>query len=478
MDWRLRLLSIAWLGAVLTSPAGVQAQDQAPVQVSVQVDLRVELLTIVFRLAGASEFNRDEARSPYAEAVDKHFGSFREHPAVLAAQRLREQHGVSHDAVPSFALHLTDVETLAERVPFDARPARLVDRWPLEPAREFLSLLRDFARETHFAEFAASQAEIYALASQRLSELVRNRLQIVWLNEYFGDRGDASFRLSVGLLCGPNAFGTGVRFADGQPEEIHPVIGVWQRDSAGRPVFDATVLPIVVHELCHSYANPLVTKHLPALQAAGEVLLPPVAASMRRQAYPTWQIVLNESLVRAVVVRYLATHHGAAAAQEQAADATGRSFAWVPDLARELERYERDRQTWPTLGHFMPEVAVFFAERARVAAEAAAKLPQVLSMQPGNGALDVDPALPMIEVRFDRAMDTRGHSVVGGGDDFPELTGKPQYDESGRVFTLPVRLLPGKTYRFGLNGGRFQNFRAADGAALAPVLVEFTTRGA
>jgi hypothetical protein len=41
---------------------------------------------------------------------------------------------------------------------------------------------------------------------------------------------------------------------------------------------------------------------------------------------------------------------------------------------------------------------------------------------------------------------------------------------------MPVQLRPGKEYRFGLNGGRYQNFRSAEGIPLDPVVVRFQTK--
>ena len=47
----------------------------------IRVDPRIELLSIIFRLAGNPEYSRGEVRS-YVEDVEAHFGPFREHAVV------------------------------------------------------------------------------------------------------------------------------------------------------------------------------------------------------------------------------------------------------------------------------------------------------------------------------------------------------------------------------------------------------------
>jgi hypothetical protein len=99
-----------------------------------------------------------------------------------------------------------------------------------------------------------------------------------------------------------------------------------------------------------------------------------------------------------------------------------------------------------------------------------------VSIVPANGATDVDPALTQMVITFDRPMQSGSWSIVGAKEDAPEVAGALAYDAEGKVLTVPVRLVPGRTYRFGLNSAAFSGFQSADGIALAPVEVRFTTR--
>ena len=81
-----------------------------------------------------------------------------------------------------------------------------------------------------------------------------------------------------------------------------------------------------------------------------------------------------------------------------------------------------------------------------------------------------------IRIVFDRPMKDGNWSVVGGGPNFPETSGKPSYNKERTVLTLPVKLKPGWNYHFMLNSDRFHGFQSEDGTPLAPVEVNFTTK--
>jgi hypothetical protein len=153
----------------------------------------------------------------------------------------------------------------------------------------------------------------------------------------------------------------------------------------------------------------------------------------------------------------------------------------VPELADVLAEYEADRKDYPTLDSFMPRIVAFFDDYApRFAKKEAARrvrIPKVVSMDPSNGAANVDAGLEWIRVTFDRPMKDGSWSFVGGGPRFPETRGQPSYDATRTTITLPVRLKPNWDYEFWLNSGMFTGFRSEDGVPLESVHVTFRTQG-
>jgi hypothetical protein len=462
---------VAGLGtvAVASSPAA---------KLEARVDARVEVMSLAFRLAGNPEYNQPLSKSPYSQEVEEHFGTFRDHPVVSLAKRLRQEHGVSFDAVMSLAVHL-DAQDLALRVPLDPRPANLDERWQAGDVREFLEQLHKFVAQTGFRDFLARHQQLYDAAAEHMTEQLNQRDYVGWFDRFFGERPRAKFSVIVSLLNGPCNYGVRVSLPDGG-EEIISIIGAEEFDADGIPAFGAGNVPTIVHEFCHSYVNPLVDQHAPQLQPAAERIFAHCATTMREQAYGTWQTMMRESLVRACVVRYLYSTEGADAARRQEQKEEQRGFRWVGELAKTIGAYEAERERYASFEEFMPRVVEFFDQYAdryeRQMQEQARNAPKVIRMIPDNGAADVDPEIKEIRVYFDRPMKAGGWAVVGGGEHYPETPGKPRYEDGGTVFVLPVRLKPGWSYHFWLNRGRYDSFRSEAGVPLPSVEVNFKTR--
>lgn len=350
---------------LLVLPLALGGGDGVPVH----VDSRVELLTLVFRLIGANEYNQPAARSPYSRAADELYQPALDHEVFQRARRLREQ-GLGFDAVPSLAVHLTQPPELALRVPLAPWPERLDVRWKDADLAGFLTALRDFAEEMDFAEFEAGFAATQRAAEQSLARQIEAARVLPWLHEFFGLESGTRYTAIPGLLCGPGNYGVSVRLADGTLE-LWPVIGASAWAAQGQPTYGPGDIGTVVHEFTHAFANPVVEAHWGALAPAFERLFPSVKDVMARQAYGTPQTIACESLVRACVVRHAARVLGAeAAARAIAYEEKERGFTWTGGLAALLEQYEKERQTYPTLRDFGPKLAEFFAGVAAKAAPA------------------------------------------------------------------------------------------------------------
>lgn len=463
------LLTICFLaGSALTATAPV----------SVAVDERVELMSIIARLAGNEVYNASNSASPYAERVEHHFGPFRGHAAVTAYRVILDEYGASYDAIPTLAVHLEDVPTLAERIPFEQDPPRLDERWPAEPTRAFLSALRDFAAASDARGFFDSERGFYSECAARFAPGLAGARAVEWFDTFLAVKPGATYRVIPGLLCGGANYGTGVSFPDGRPEEVLPVLGCAVWDAGGLPVFTPDAVGTYVHELCHSYTNQVVDRHLTTFEKGAAAIFPLVADQMSRMAYPTWRIMTSETLVRACVIRYLADRQGPEAAARESARQEALGFSWVPAVATSLERFAAARDRYPSLDDYVPELAKVMegygdSLAAKLRALELAR-PHIVAMVPANGAVDVDPALTTLVIRFDRPMTARGYAFVGDPKDIPTIVSAPQWDDSLTSLTVEVQMTPGRTYHYWLNQGQYMSFRAADGTPLEPVEVTYT----
>lgn len=469
-------LGLAW--ALL--PTGSFAQTTTAGRgFTVRVDSRVELLSIVFRLAGSPEYNM--CRLPAYEAdIEQAFGRFKNHPTVELARRLRNDHGISFDAVVSFAVSITPPPELAERVPFGPDGAGLADaRWHGAHASMFLAALKRFSHDADFPRFFANHRALYSSAEERFEALTRARISLAWYETFFGRPPGADYILVPGMCNGPTNYGPSVRPKSGR-EELYAIIGVTDSDPGGIPTFAPEIIPTIVHEFAHSFVNPFVERHRETLRPPADRLFPPVAEMMKAQAYGTGQTVVIESLVRATVVRYLRANEDQQRASRQLVDEFGRGFVWIEDLDRLFQQYESERGTYRTFDAFAPHVAAFFDGVSRSILDRLkqfeARRPKLVSMTPADGATDVDPSTARLVLVFDRPMGS-GYSInygSGGKGAYPDVD-KVAFEPDRQTLILHVRLKPSTAYELVLTG---TGFRSADGVPLAQHVWRFRTRGA
>ena len=486
------ILGLSPAAELLATHAATSEKQVAP-RITVSVDPRIELLSIIFRLAGNPEYSQGRVPS-YVQDVENHFGRFRDHPVVSLAKELRQRRGMSYNAPMGLAIHVTDALSLAERIPLSPWPESLDSRWTPKDAREFLGLARKFVVETEFQDFFDQHASLYQVAVQGMQEVLDKHTHLEWFDDFFGPRKGADFRVVVSLLSGGNNYGAQVTPPEGR-EVLYSFIGVWRADSQGQPAFSPEVAFTIVHELTHSYTNAMVDRFAQELRGPGETIFRFVRPEMEGQAYGTWQTLMYESLNRACGLRYLLATEGRAALEKQVDFENSRSFYWVGELAEVLGEYDTQPRKYSDLVQFFPRIIAFFDDYAKNAdaklgaikankekqmQEWREKGPKIVAMTPANGAQDVDSNLKAIVVTFDRPMRDQSWSVVGIGslDQHPKSAGPVGYDAARKVFTMPVALEPNKEYVFGLNSEQYHNFQSEPGIPLAPVVVRFKTKPA
>lgn len=350
---------------LLIAPAivlsGLSQAEAPPSRLEVRVDPRVELLCTVMRLAGNPEYKR-AADSDHVRALDEHFKPFAEHEVVLLVRRLRGFAGISYDAPQSLAAHLSPEPALELLVPLEPWPAGLDSRWMTANLPVFLEKLRAFARESRFFELFASQRPFHEKLEAAYREAAASEDAIGWFDGLFGARPGARFTLVPAPLAGPSNYGVRAVLPDGS-ESLYQILGITSYEPSGAPRPGSGFVPLLVHEMAHSYCNPLVAAHFNVLMAPGEKLFGQTEEAMRKQAYGTGRTVLCESFVRACVVLHALERGGEGAAVKALADEEERSFLWTGDLVETLRRFRAAPQPSGRLADSMPEVVAAF-ERA------------------------------------------------------------------------------------------------------------------
>ena len=122
-----------------------------------KVDKRIELLSIVFRLAESPEYS-SQAFKLYTDRIEKHFEKHKKHELIQFTKSVVTDNYVGYDAVMTMAINLDDNLKLLS----DVKDVWQQDqRWNKENAEKFVSLLQKFCDDTEFDTFFNYNANIY-----------------------------------------------------------------------------------------------------------------------------------------------------------------------------------------------------------------------------------------------------------------------------------------------------------------------------
>jgi len=350
-------------------------------KITIEVDPRVELIGIVFRLAGNPEFN-DGTLKQYAKAIERHFGDFDNHPVVKMAAQLRKTRLMSCDGPMSLAVHIDRNYRLRKTT--EEWPSTLDYRWEKQETAEFLERLRQFAAETKFDEFFKSQSSIYEQGIRPCKSILEQNevakdqsgLEYVkflsvdmeeWLSDFFGIEDTGDLRLVLGFVNG--FFNYGAQFETGDISERYAIVGMRPFDPANTIIFHPQQIETVTHEFCHAFTNPIVKKYMDRLQPAGERLFATHGTVMRTRGYQKWESVMYETAVRACVASFLRDSIVAPGFADWCLKREVKAgFVWIEDAGNFLKTYESNRDKYPTFESFFPEFVDFLNEYTRKAA--------------------------------------------------------------------------------------------------------------
>lgn len=342
----LVLVMAAACGKGGTPDEGSKAAPQAPAPpageaapaptgaLQVRVDPRIELISILERLAGGQEYSQGFA-SPYRDAVDAHFAKFRDHAAVTMTASLRKSHGITFNAPMDLAIHVD--ETWKPRVPLSPLPAEMDPRWKGAPIDDYLAAVRDFAHDSGAAAFFASHKAYFDAVDQSFRGLLDRAKALPWFDGFYGARPAASYIVVPGLLTGGSNYGAHAELPGGH-EERYQVVMLEDTDAKGIPHPGTQSERLLVHEMAHSYVNPVVDRHAVELAPSEKLLFAMVAQPMASQAYKSWDVIIKESLVRATTILFIRDHDGEAAAQRETYQQMDNGFYWMPELVALLAK--------------------------------------------------------------------------------------------------------------------------------------------
>lgn len=442
------------LGFILTLPTFAQEPVKA------HFDECLDLMSVVWRLTGANEYNLCMAEQ-YSKEVDATFGEFRDHPVVQLAQKYRSQSGISYDAVAAYGLHLTINESneIVLRDIYQEGSDDSFDRWSEAQKQAFLKPLNDFYRESQFHNWYTKQQNTYERVEEAFDN-INKHIDYSWFSNFFGPQKGSEFHVVLSLLVGPHNYGCSAKLKNGS-NILNPVIGCCRIDDEDNINFNENdVLPIIIHEFCHHYCNPLNLQYWSLMSKTAQEIFLFKKDELQRAAYGSALTMMNETFVRAAVIRYMKTHYPTINDVELIRNEEQNGFLLTQTVCNALKRYEQNRNQYNTMSDYMPTLSDainhFSIRDYKKTQKEYAKHLASYKVNIQNGAKGIRSGEFVVEIAFSKPM-VDGIALGGSQRDcgLPEFKGYRWSDDQKTIY-ITFLLKPNKTYGFRVLGTLFQ----------------------
>lgn len=328
-----------------------------------KVDIRMELLSIVAKLADYPEYSKGAIDS-YNKKIDAYFGNFKSHPVVEIAKKMRDSSRHPHqqlqyDGVLFLAVHLIINNDMIYINPKLVTKG-MDDRCFNELTLQFLDELNNFYIETKYQDFFNSNKEFYRDFENYLQENVINQINNQWLESFMGYQPD-NFHLIPTLLTGTYNYSATTIDNQGSQTTYASICCYLNKDN--KPTINTTyAISTIIHEFAHHYCNPLIDKNIELLQPYISIIYSRIGEKIKDEPYEPKEAVLIEPFVRAVESLYAKNNNNNF--NTILTDQLNLGIYWIEDFVTVLERYVNNRTKYRNIDDFMPEVIKFYAELA------------------------------------------------------------------------------------------------------------------
>lgn len=322
------------------------------------VDPRIELLTAVQQQAGYDVLTRYDF--DYKNEANEYFNAYKKHSVVKTFNKLRTR-GFSYDAPPNLMLNLSNDLTIDENTKIsDDLIARASGEKKLS---NFINELRNFSYESNFNKFYQENIPFYQAMIDNVYGKIKDMKLIESLDSYYGMEVN-SYNLVLSPLLHDGGYGPRVK-ADNGLYDVYGIIGphgIINNEDVLVPGYSAeSIRYIVWHEFGHSFVNPTTEKFIDEINKYDN-LYSKIEKQMKSQAYPNWEISVNEHIIRAITARLAYLNRGQSAYALTISNERKDGFYYVPALCDSLEKYEQARHKYPTFESYYPELINVFKE--------------------------------------------------------------------------------------------------------------------
>jgi hypothetical protein len=273
-------------------------------KIEISVNPTIELFSLIHHLAGDKQYN-ENLLPDYIKRVDRHFEHLKNHSSINFAKECNTLFQINGDAPMALAVYIGQPPQLEPKLNLSTLPNDFDPRWDSTLISNYLKHAREFAVESEFMKFHMNQNEFHKESIENLKEMLLKENIIEWFFTFFGYYPE-NFKINIALINGSCNYGYKVILPDGNTESICLLGARDPKWINGTPTYNKKwFLPVIIHEFCHSYINPLIISQPEEFKAIGDAILKSHNEAMRKNGYDVWNVVLNEYIVRACTIEFL-----------------------------------------------------------------------------------------------------------------------------------------------------------------------------
>lgn len=363
---QLFILVIVIVTVFCGSPATQTSATET--SVTVTVDPRIELLSIVQYLSDYTGFNGNRVLTklefPYKKKAIEHFTPYTNHKAVQFFDEM-SANGFWYGQPPEAMLSYTDPPALKKVRPVsDFVIQRAGGKEKLD---EFIERLRRFAVESNFMAFYSSHEKDYEKMISDFHKSMGEWNYVNDLKDFYG-YSQNSYTIVVAPFFHKGGFGPSIEASNGR-YDVYNLGGPWDYKDGTFYFGDGQYFRrLVWHEFSHSYVNHLTDLYIDRLTDPGDILNPGMKEKIAAMPNVTWNVFVHEwvseHIVRAVTTSLAYTKLGKTEGDKALQLEEKRGYPYVKQLCNKLELYMNDRSHYKTFPDFFPELVKVFEDIA------------------------------------------------------------------------------------------------------------------
>ena len=339
--------------------------------ITLQIDPRIELLSIIEYLSTKFQKNYPEELSPYSASykkeVEEYFSEYRNHKAVQYMDQLAEQYYFDPDGALTLMIYITDSFDLSSEIKafstssgdtmesqsYDTMSAVFHAFNNYQNIEAFVKELKDFAKKSDFSTFLKNHYEYYDTIVNGVAGLIRSDDKTT-LETYIGS-SQSSYTLIFSPMQSSKAKRTCIY--NSYALDLFEIFGPLSNEKF---LDRETMRDLIWYEFGHSFIDPLTEVNHASMMSYQKEAYPQIKEAMKDVGCDNWQDAVNEHVIRGIGARMIFKQNGQEAFEAFMKKQRDQGFSYIDSVTGYLTYFEHHRSKYGTLTVFYPDLMKAF----------------------------------------------------------------------------------------------------------------------